>query len=136
MARDVLLCLLGTLITLLCWAALSVRALLKRGGASTASPNPLDSSAIARRLETLEADQVALSSNLEKVCTTAKRLTSRAGMQDLRERRRESSSAPPPPGAPKAELLKYYGMSGKVGPAFAQAQLDLERSNSGNERPN
>jgi len=77
------------------------------------------------QLATLAADQAELFSTLGKLTTTVKRLSSRAGMQELRERR-EAPEAPPV-GTSKAELLKHYGMSGKVGPAFAQAQLELER---------
>lgn len=83
------------------------------------------------RLDRIEADQVELSSNLEKVLVTMKRLNSRAAVQDHRARQNGELSAPPR-GTSKAELLRYYGMAGKVGPAFAQAQLDLEQS----QRPN
>jgi Zn-dependent protease with chaperone function len=78
-----------------------------------------------RRLQELEADQVALSSTQEKLSTTVKRLTSRAGMRELRDQKNGSSSDPPR-GTSKADLLRHYGMSGKVGPEFAQAQLDYE----------
>jgi hypothetical protein len=80
---------------------------------------------VLRRLQELEADQVALSSTQEKLSTTVKRLTSRAGMRELRDRESDSSSAPPK-GTSKADLLRHYGMSGKVGPDFARAQLRLE----------
>jgi len=81
------------------------------------------------QLATLAADQAELFSTLGKLTTTVKRLSSRAGMQDYRER--AATVEAPPIGTSKAELLRHYGMSGKVGPAFAQAQLDLER-NAGN----
>jgi hypothetical protein len=116
---------LGIAITLLLLAAWCVRVLWKRASASTPPTNPPDLSEVRRRLESLEADQVALSSNVEKLCTTAKRLTSRDGMQRLRESR--SSPSVPPVGASKADLFRHYGMAGKVGPEFAQAQLDIER---------
>ena len=76
-------------------------------------------------LAQLMADQAALYSTLEKLTTTVKRLSSRKGMQDLREREAAPPEAPPV-GSDKATLLRHYGMAGKVGPAFAQAQLQLE----------
>lgn len=88
------------------------------------SPEPTPNSPSQSEIASLAADQASLFSTLEKLTTTVKRLSSRQGMRETRERR-ESASAPPQ-GAPKAELLRYYGMSGKVGPAFAQAQLELE----------
>jgi hypothetical protein len=44
-------------------------------------------------------------------------------MRDLRERR--DTPAAPPVGTSKADLLRYYGMHGKVGPEFARAQQQL-----------
>lgn len=76
-------------------------------------------------LASLQADVSALYASFEKMNTTVRRLSSRAGMREVRERQR---GAPPPHGTPKAELLRYYGMNGKTGPAFAQAQLSLERN--------
>lgn len=123
--------LLATMIASACWAVIRVRASLKRDSAAIRRRNQLASSEeasteVMRRLQSLEADQVALSSTLEKLCTSVKRLTSRAGMQDLRSRREESTEATPPVGASKADLLRHYGMAGKVGPAFAAAQQELE----------
>jgi hypothetical protein len=85
-------------------------------------------------LSDLEADQVALSSTQEKLCTTVKRLTSRAGMREHRERENDSSSDPPV-GTSKAELLRHYGMAGKVGPEFARAQMEMENAPT-KRRPN
>lgn len=65
-------------------------------------------------------------STLEKLTTTVKRISSRQGMRDLREREAEDAAAPPPPGTSKAALLRYYGLSGKVGPAFARKQMEFE----------
>src|SRR5262245_39897333 len=64
------------------------------------SPAPIPASELA----SLQVDQAALFSSLEKLSTTVKRLSSREGMRRLRE---EKPSAPPV-GAPKRELLKYY----------------------------
>lgn len=77
------------------------------------------------KLAQLDSDQAALFSTLEKLTTTVKRLSSRAGMRE--HRAREDQREAPPKGTPKAELLRHYGMSGKVGPAFAQAQLEIDR---------
>jgi len=84
-------------------------------------PQPIPPSALAG----LQADQAELFSTLEKLTTTVKRLSSRAAMRERREGEAEGSH--PPIGTNKADLLRHYGMSGKVGPAFAQAQLDIER---------
>lgn len=54
----------------------------------------------------INADLAESFSTLEKLTTTVKRLSSRHGMQDMRERR--STQGPPPPGASKAELRAYY----------------------------
>lgn len=128
--QNALLFLLAIATTSTCWLAISARRSSTPDSRSTRSPKAPDlpeSSTLAevlRRLQDLEADQVALSSTLEKLCTTTKRLTSRAGMREHRSNDLESS--PPPVGASKADLLRHYGMSGKIGPEFARAQQELE----------
>lgn len=72
------------------------------------------------RVAKLEADQAELFLILGKLTTAMKRVTSRAGMQDLREKR---ANAAPPPGASKAELRRYYGIAGVPGPEVAARQL-------------
>lgn len=72
------------------------------------------------RLAKVEAEMTELFSILEKVTTTQRRLSSRAGMQAIRERQ---ANQPPPPGASKAELRKYYGIAGVPGPEVARRQL-------------
>lgn len=57
-------------------------------------------------LAAINADLAESFSTLEKLTTTVKRLSSRHGMQDMRERR--STQDPPPPGASKAELRAFY----------------------------
>ncbi len=47
-------------------------------------------------------------------------------MRELREREAEDAAGPPPPGTSKADLLRFYGLSGKVGPAFARKQMEFE----------
>lgn len=122
---------LGITMGLACWLVARVRGSFRRDSAATTPTSQLASrdetlQELRRRLSTVESDQVDLSSSQEKLHTTLKRLTSRDGMQRLRQER-ASHSSPPPAGTSKADLLRYYGMSGKVGPAFAQAQLALER---------
>ena len=138
MANSALLLLLATQTLVLCGAAAYVVVAWRRASRSTRrptqpeSPPPTPGSDAA--LAQVQADQAALFSTLEKLTTTVKRLSSRQGMRDLRDR--DHSAEAPPVGASKAQLLRHYGMSGKIGPAFAQAQLDLEASRAQQERPN
>ena len=123
---------LGTHIFLTCLLALSVRAYLKGGSRATQSRKSPSSSeqtppsVTDARVAQMEVDQASLFSTLEKLTTTVKRLSSRAGMQDVRARRATADDVPPE-GAPKADLFRHYGMSGKVGPDFAREQLARER---------
>lgn len=75
-----------------------------------------------RELELLTAE---LNSNFESLLESHKRLRSRTGMAELRERRKGG-------GRPetKAELLQRLGLAGKAGPSFAAAQLALNADNS------
>lgn len=141
MGSDALLFSLLTLILLLSAVAGYALGALKRGSASTRPtkqpplppPTPPSDTALAQVM----ADQAELFSTLGKLTTTVKRLSSRQGMQDVRARREaEDSNSAPPVGTSKADLLRYYGMSGKVGPAFAQAQRELELRQANNERSN
>jgi len=77
------------------------------------------------KLIELAVDQASLSSTVQSLATTIKRLSSRSGMQDIRERR--SQSGPPPPGASKRELREYYGISGVSGPDQARRQQEGEQ---------
>lgn len=126
MGNAALLSLLITLTCLnLCVAALVVAA-WRRVSASTRSrrqpesPPAIPNSALA----SLQADQAALYSSFEKMAVTVKRLSARHAMREAREQ--NDSPSVPPVGTSKAELLRHYGMSGKVGPAFARAQMELE----------
>lgn len=133
MRDSALLLLLLTSITSTCLAAGCVVALFRRGSASTrrAKPpsSPPETPPSEAALAALAADQAELFSTLSKLTTTVKRLSSRQGLQDVRAREATAERTDPPRGTPKAELLRHYGMSGKVGPAFAQAQLDIEARN-------
>jgi hypothetical protein len=62
------------------------------------------------KLAQLAADQAECFSALEKLATTTKRLSSRKGMQDVRARQ---ANDPPPIGAPKSELRRHYGITGR-----------------------
>jgi hypothetical protein len=136
-AVVVLLCLLGTVFLLMLLVALYASVRWMRGSASTRRPKPSSSTApiqtsdLEARVAQMAADQAALFSTLEKLTTTIKRLSSRAGMQDRRERSKEErefadQASPPPVGASKTELLRHYGMAGKIGPDFARAQQQYE----------
>lgn len=98
-----------------CWIAVSRCSLMVKSLRELLSTPPSET-----RLARIEADQAELFSILESVTTTAKRLSSRSGMRELRER----SPGPPPPGASKAELRRYYGFT-KDGPEFARRQLEI-----------
>jgi hypothetical protein len=84
-------------------------------------------------LATLVADQAALFSAFEKMAVTVKRLSSRAGMRDVRDRQ---ATAAPPEGTSKADLYRHYGFAGKVGPDFARAQQEFELRNAQADRTN
>lgn len=73
-------------------------------------------------LSQLATDQAALYSSFQSMATTVKRLSSRAGMAELRSR--PAASEAPPIGASKAELRKHYGLNA-AGPEFARRQLSL-----------
>lgn len=130
MATPALLFSLATLILSISLAVTCAVACWRWVSAATPrrkQPPSVEPTPTSGQLAKLEADQVELFAALEKTSASLKRLTSRAAVQDHRERARNgSSSGPPPVGTSKAELLRHYGMSGKVGPAFAQAQLEME----------
>lgn len=115
---------------LICSLAGYAVAVWKRDSASTprrksaAPPEETPTSDIRTALAQVQVDQAALFSTLEKLTTTVKRLSSRNGMRELRSER-ETTEAPPL-GASKADLLRHYGMRGKVGPEFARAQQEME----------
>lgn len=123
-------------ITSICSLVVCALVLWRLGFRSTAgqrskhSPEPIPSS-VESRLAQLEADQASLFSTLEKLTTTVKRVSSRHGMRDLREREQRE----PPPGAPKAQVLRHYGLAGKTGTDFFRRQVDIERELSGDELP-
>jgi len=74
----------------------------------------------------LEADVGELFSALSKNSTTLRRLSSRAGMEDVRARQAAPPSATAPPlGASKVELRRFYGLEGKSPREIAQQQLKL-----------
>lgn len=126
MGRTAALWLLATSITSLLLAATSVaiswnvasrctRALKSLRAALRTPPSHA-------RLAQVEADQAALSYALSTVTKTARRLSSRAGMEAVRERQKDE---PPPTGTSKAELRKHYGLNGVSAADFARRQLAL-----------
>lgn len=108
----------ATLIFSTALAACCVLACWKWASSSTPrrkSPASEPATPTSGQLATVLADQAELFSALEKLTTTVKRLSSRAGMQDHREKlsaEASAATAPPPPGTPKAELRRYYGLNG------------------------
>lgn len=75
---------------------------------------------LRKRVHELELSTADLNSTVENLLDSHKRLRSREGMKELRERRSAPKSA-----ETKAELLQRLGLAGKSGPAFAAAQLSL-----------
>lgn len=65
-----------------------------------------------------------LTSQVETLTESHKRLRSREGMRELRERRGKKNQP-----ETKAELLQRLGLAGKAGPDFARAQLSLVNAN-------
>jgi len=61
------------------------------------------------RFAKVEADQAELFSTLQRLTTTMRRLSSRAGMEMVRERK---ANEPPPPGTPKAQVREFYKLNG------------------------
>lgn len=112
------------------WRAFRQGSASTRRGKLQPSPDqtPTSDAALAR----IAADQAELFSTLEKLTTTVKRLSSRKGMQELREERAQPEA--PPKGAAKADLYRHYGFAGLTARQIAQKQLDLEASN--HERTN
>ena len=109
MGSDALPYLLTMAITSLFWLAGSALVRSRRVSRSTRAPKSTASSepnpdSVESRLARVEADQASLFSTLEKLTTTVKRVSSRQGMRDLRER----EDAAPGPNATKAEVRAYY----------------------------
>jgi ABC-type nitrate/sulfonate/bicarbonate transport system substrate-binding protein len=77
------------------------------------------------RFAKVESDQAELFSTLQRLTTTLRRLSSRAGMEDLREKR---ASAPPPQGTPKAQLREFYKLNGLTPQQIAQRQMFTDRA--------
>ena len=126
MVVSVPLWLLITLTTSPLWLAGCVLVLWRAVSPSTRpSKRPTTpTSATPSELASLQADVASLFSTLEKLTTTVRRLSSRQGMRDLRER----EAGPPPIGTPKSELRKYYGVNGMSGPQQAEFQQLREGS--------
>lgn len=103
--------------------AISLRSWHARRAAAP-SPPASDASSTLKLVRDLQVTVADLESSFDSLMESHKRLRSRAGMRELRERR---AAAAPGVGASKADLMRHYGF-GQVGPAFAQRQLELERA--------
>jgi hypothetical protein len=126
MGKSAALWLLATSITSMCLGAVSVAICWNVGSRCTRALKSLRAALRIppshARLAQVEADQLALSSALQSVTKTAKRLSSRAGMETIREREKD---AEPPQGTSKAELRKHYGLTGVTPAEFARRQLAM-----------
>lgn len=126
MGRVAALLLLITSITSICLAVTSVAVSWRAASRCTRALKQLRARLSMppsdARLAKVETDQAELFSILGKLTTTTKRLSSRAGMQDVRERQQNS---PPPLGATKAQLRQHYGIVGLSGPEQARRQLQM-----------
>jgi len=85
-----------------------------------AKPLPAPTPPSEGTLAQMQADQVALFSAVEKIANTVKRISSRHAMQETRAQDSQELTGS------KADMLRKLGMAGKVGPQFAQAQLEYE----------
>lgn len=59
-------------------------------------------------LAKLATDQAELSSSVQSLATTVKRMSSRSAIQERRSA--PDANEPPPPGAPKAALRAHFGL--------------------------
>src|SRR5262245_46514874 len=132
MADFALRCLLITLTFSVCTLVGCAAVRWMRGSPSTPSRKPKPSletiatSETPSALAAVIADQAALFSAFESMAKTVKRLSTRNAMRDAREAGPPGSSSAPPVGTSKTELRRFYGLSGKAGPAFVSRQLELE----------
>lgn len=128
MAENALQSLLLTVILLTSLAVISAAVACWQAFRSTRLTNSLraqlQTPTSAARLETLAAEQAEFASSLQKITTTVKRLSSRYGMAELRERRADEE--PPPVGAPKAQLRMFYGkkLGQSIGPEPRPVNFD------------
>lgn len=76
-------------------------------------------SRLAKRLREIEPEIAELQSQYTSLLESHKRLRSRTGMQNLREKRASTAAET------KAQLLQRLGLAGKSGPDFARAQIAL-----------
>lgn len=84
-------------------------------------------SRLLKRVRELELSTADLNSHLDALQESHKRLRSREGMRELRERRSTKNTQRP---ETKGELLQRLGLAGKAGPDFARAQLSLNANDT------
>lgn len=77
------------------------------------------SARLRKQMRDIHIEIGELTSTVETLTDSHKRLRSREGMRDLRARRAG------PQQETKAQLLQRLGLAGKAGPDFARAQLNL-----------
>lgn len=75
-----------------------------------------------------------LTSTVEALAESLKRLRSREGMRDLRERRREASAPPPVPERETKQQARARIFGTAAGPEFVKRQLALEGQPPQSER--
>lgn len=123
--QNVALFLLGTAILSLSLVAAYAVACLRSASPATRSrkspPESPPTGSFDARFAKLEADQVALFSALEKVCSELKRISSRQVRREEREEAKATLVAREPPrGTPKGELRRFYGLAGKSSTEIAR----------------
>jgi hypothetical protein len=75
---------------------------------------------------------------MDELLESHKRLRSRIGMRELRDRRADTQTsttetgAPPPPGASKAQLREFYGLKGKSHSDIARMIISKQQGASTN----
>jgi hypothetical protein len=104
----------SALLILICFTSLSAACALVSWKAASGAAR------LRKQMRDAQIEIGELSSTVESLTESHKRLRSREGMRDLRARR-----AAPSGQETKAQLLARLGMAGKVGPEFAKAQLSL-----------
>lgn len=103
----------SALLTLICIASLCVACAFVSWRAASGSAR------LRKQMRDVQIEIGELTSTVESLTESHKRLRSREGMRDLRARRAA------PERETKAQLLQRLGLAGKAGPDFARAQLNI-----------
>lgn len=79
------------------------------------------------KLAAVHSDLAELSSTLQKLTTTVRRLSSRHGMQDMRERRSQQDQPPPPGNKAAARAFYLHGKTpAQIASLHKPSQTDIE----------